>query len=68
MNPAARAETAVNPQWDLSNGVLSFSIDWAEDAPEDEKRAKRLRLVEMSNKYDAVAGPESGTYINEANP
>lgn len=68
VNPAERANTAVNPQWDLGNGVLSFGLDYSDEAPEEEKRAKRQRLVEISNLYDEIAGPESGAYINEANP
>ena len=47
---------------------MSFGTNWEDDAPAAEKHQKRLQLVEMSKRWATIAGPEGGTYINEANP
>lgn len=73
VNPAERANTAVHPAWLDSRAVFSLSTDWADDAPEDEKRALRLQLVEVSRRLGRIVGEGEGgsgvgTYVNEANP
>lgn len=47
---------------------MSFGTNWADEAPEAEKHAKRLQLVQMSNRWAQIAGSDGGTYMNEANP
>ncbi|KAJ9614419.1 hypothetical protein H2200_002555 [Cladophialophora chaetospira] len=68
VNSARRNETSVHPTWRDSRAVMSFGTDWEDDAPEAEKQQKRLQLVEMSKRWATIAGPEGGSYINEANP
>ncbi|KAF2458268.1 putative FAD binding domain protein [Lineolata rhizophorae] len=68
VNPTNRANTAVNSVWDFSHALLSFGIDWADDEPAHVKTERKQRLVEISRRFDAVIGPDGGTYINEANP
>lgn len=47
---------------------MSFGTNWKDNAPESEKHEKRLRLVEISRRWSAIAGDDAGTYLNEANP
>lgn len=71
VNPAERANTAVHPAWLDGRAVFSLSTDWADSAPEDEKRALRLQLVEVSRRLGEIVGESEGgggTYVNEANP
>ncbi|KAH7371497.1 FAD/FMN-containing protein [Pyrenochaeta sp. MPI-SDFR-AT-0127] len=63
-----RDNTAVHPIWKTSRAVFSMGTDWADDAPEDEKRKKKLRAVEVSKRLAEIVGEGGGTYVNEANP
>lgn len=58
----------MHPAWNDGRGVFSISTDWADDAPEDEKHALRLELVEVSQRLGGIVGQGGGTYVNEANP
>ena len=68
MNPAERRNTAAHPIWAGSCALFSFSVDWKDEAPEAEKKAKKQKLVEVSRKLHAIVGPDGGTYMDEANP
>lgn len=45
-----------------------MGTDWADDAPESEKRKKKMRAVEVSKRLAEIVGKGGGTYVNEANP
>jgi FAD/FMN-containing dehydrogenase len=45
-----------------------MSGDWADDAPESEKKKMKQSLVEVSKALHDIVGPQGGTYMNEANP
>ena len=47
---------------------MSFGVDWSNQASDAEKKHQEERLVEISNELQRIAEPDSGTYINEANP
>ncbi|KAF2027845.1 FAD-binding domain-containing protein [Setomelanomma holmii] len=68
INSRNRDDTAVHSIWKHSQGVFSLGTNWADDAPESEKRAKRSRAVEASKRLAAIVGSDGGTYVNEANP
>ena len=68
VNSAERTNTSVHPSWRQSRAVMSFGTNWEDMAPESEKHRKRLQLVDISNRWAAIAGPNGGTYVNEANP
>ncbi|KAH7094404.1 FAD/FMN-containing protein [Paraphoma chrysanthemicola] len=63
-----RDNTAVHSIWKSSRGVFSLGTDWADEAPESEKHAKRLRAVEISKRLAQIVSRDGGTYVNEANP
>ena len=68
VNPAERDETSVHPIWKDSRAIFSISGDWADDAPEEEKRKIKKDLVDISGRLGKIVGENGGTYINEANP
>lgn len=68
VNNEERDNTAVHGIWKHSHALMSISIDWANNATEHEKHAKRLHAVEISETFTNIVGSEGGTYINEANP
>ncbi|KAF8244059.1 FAD-binding domain-containing protein [Wilcoxina mikolae CBS 423.85] len=52
-----------------SRAIMSFGVDWADDAPISEKRRKKMQAVEFSKRLEGIVGREgAGTYVNEANP
>ncbi|OAL47121.1 FAD/FMN-containing protein [Pyrenochaeta sp. DS3sAY3a] len=63
-----RDDTAVHSIWKSSRAVFSMGTDWADDAPEEEKRQRKLRAVEVSRRLEQIVGEGGGTYVNEANP
>ncbi|OAP54750.1 hypothetical protein AYL99_11198 [Fonsecaea erecta] len=68
VHSAMRENTSVHPSWRDGRAVMSFGTNWEDDAPEAKKHQKRLELVEMSRRWAQIAGPDAGTYMNEANP
>ena len=68
VNSAERNFTSVHPSWREGRAVMSFGTNWEDTAPETEKHQKRLQLVDISKRWAAIAGPNGGTYVNEANP
>jgi hypothetical protein len=58
----------VHPAWKEGRGVLSFGVNWNDTTPESEKKALKEQLVHISKRWDEIAGPQGGTYVNEANP
>ncbi|EXJ69227.1 oxidoreductase [Cladophialophora psammophila CBS 110553] len=68
VNSATRDNTSVHPSWRDGRAIMSFGTNWEDEAPETEKHQKRLQLVEMSKRWTKIAGPDAGTYVNEANP
>ncbi|KIX03880.1 uncharacterized protein Z518_07433 [Rhinocladiella mackenziei CBS 650.93] len=68
VNSAERNNTSVHPIWREGRAIMSFGTDWEDTAPEAEKHQKRLLLVDMSKRWSKIAGPNEGTYVNEANP
>ncbi|KAH7125208.1 putative FAD binding domain protein [Dendryphion nanum] len=63
-----RDQTAVHSVWKTSRAIFSMGTDWKDDAPESEKRTKRLRMVDVSRRLAEIVGEGGGTYVNEANP
>jgi hypothetical protein len=68
VNNDERDHTAVHSIWKDSCALFSISVDWADNAPISEKKAKKQKLVDISNQLTRIVGPGGGTYINEANP
>lgn len=68
VNNEERDNTAVNDIWKHSHALMSISVDWANNATESEKHAKRLHAVQISESFTNIVGSEGGTYVNEANP
>lgn len=68
VNPAQRNKTSVHRIWEHSRAILSFGVDWEDEATDVEKKDKKQILVELSRRLGEIAGPEGGTYLNEANP
>ena len=68
INSKGRANTSVHPAWNEGRGILSFGVNWNDTASENEKKALKEQLVHISRQWDEIAGPEGGTYLNEANP
>jgi hypothetical protein len=68
VNSDKRDETAVHPIWKESRAIFSLGTDWPDDAPEEVKRTRKLKAVEVSKRLGEIVGPHGGTYTNEANP
>ena len=68
VNPAERNKTSVHPVWLDSRAVMSFGTNWNDTASDAEKLRKKLLLVDISKRWGKIAGPNGGTYANEANP
>lgn len=68
VNNDERDNTAIHDIWKHSLGLLSVSVDWADNATESEKHQKRQQAVNLSHRLAAIVGPNGGTYTNEANP
>lgn len=68
VNSEGREDTSVHPVWKEGRGVLSFGVDWNDTATGSERKAKKEQLVQISKRWDDIAGPDGGTYVNEANP
>lgn len=47
---------------------MSFGTNWKDTATEAEKHQQRMQLIAMSKRWENIAGPSGGTYVNEANP
>lgn len=68
---ADRAATSVHDIWSESAAIISFGVDWEDDARESVKRERKKHLVALSEELGRImrgAGQEQGTYLNEANP
>ncbi|KAF2404867.1 putative FAD binding domain protein [Trichodelitschia bisporula] len=68
VNQAERNNTSVHPSWATSYGVLSYGVDWTENATAVEQKRKKEMLVEISKALADIMGKDTGTYVNEANP
>lgn len=47
---------------------MSYGINWPDNATSAEKNRRKQELVKVSLELGEIVGPDSGTYINEANP
>lgn len=68
VNNDERDNTAIHDIWKYSIGLLTVSVDWADNATESVKHQKRLQAVNFSHRLTEIVGSNGGTYINEANP
>jgi hypothetical protein len=68
VNSQLRDQTSVHNIWKESRAILSMGANWADEAPEKEKRRMKLLAVEASRRLAQIVGRNGGTYVNEANP
>lgn len=68
VNPTQRSKTSVHPIWASARTIMSYGIDWPNNATEAEKKKRKQMLVEISLELEKIVGLDGGTYVNEANP
>lgn len=68
VNSQYRDQTSVHDIWKRSRAILSMGANWADEAPEEEKRRIKLLAVEASKRLMQIVGRGGGTYVNEGNP
>ncbi|KAF2092417.1 FAD-binding domain-containing protein [Rhizodiscina lignyota] len=68
VNSAERDKTSVHDTWRNSHALMTFGIDFVDNATLAYKHERKERLVEISSRMSDIVGPDSGTYVNEANP
>ncbi|KAK2850642.1 hypothetical protein FQN49_005465 [Arthroderma sp. PD_2] len=68
VNSDERDNTASHSSYKESRALLSFSANWTDDAPEEEKRRAKMTLIELTKRFAEIVGKDTGTYLNEANP
>lgn len=68
MNSDERDNTSVHSSFKDSRALISYSVDWADNASEQEKKAAKKTSAEVSKRLAEIVGKETGTYLNEASP
>ena len=68
VDPTHRSKTSVHPIWASGRTVMSYGVDWPNNATNAEKKRLKQELVEVSLELGKIVGPDGGTYVNEANP
>ncbi|RHZ62522.1 hypothetical protein CDV55_106473 [Aspergillus turcosus] len=63
-----RDNTAIHEIWKHSHALLSISVNWLDNATACEKEEKRHQMVQLSERFTEIVGPDGGTYVNEASP
>ncbi|KAF3893398.1 FAD-binding PCMH-type domain-containing protein [Trichophyton interdigitale] len=68
VNSDERDNTSVHSSFKDSRALISFSVDWADNASEQEKKRAKKTSAEVSKRLAEIVGKETGTYLNEASP